>query len=773
MGAHGTVFEARDRELDRLVAIKLYALAPGALVRFEREVSRLAAVKHPNLVEIYQTGQCAGTPWMAMRLVEGRPLSAWLRDAGPGPVTSLVQVAGALEAIHGAGLVHRDVKPQNIMVEPGGTSLLVDFGCIYDARAETLTASGVVLGTAGYLPPEAFRGAPTEPAWDWFAWGASLYALHTGRTPWNLEHMMAYGCGGELPPLTRPEGWDDEASWRLAAACLAVDDRLRPASAAGIEAILTGRDPARSPDPAALGTTRVPPRRQGRGRGRGMNPGFAGWSVGAAVAAAMAGAMLVARPGQDGVDAGRAEGPREADGGREVDRVARGRPGDESLPAIGAFLLGEAEGRPGFRVPAPCRGPEGDALVATGILAGWGEGRLLGWFGGELVVYDEVPPAVRAMARPTRPTLFLPGPGAGLRVLHPEHLENPGAAPVWDPGARTPAPGACFPVPAVLPGDPDDPLAWKVADALLPLDRPLARALPQEAGEWRIHDLPSSVEGEPRRLLLARPGESPLRLELVDGPDWHSWGEPGADPVGGAVLLPHRHAGGGFRLTAVDPGTGRIRFRLKLPQLPDGSPRMFAGGLAVPLEGALGLVPRERLTGELTADAMVRVPLATGAGRVPGIPGRSRILDGGESGLHLLVPHPIPPGPHREEVALATWYRWGDPVGSPGRVLGFRLEGPRPPDALLVDQRVQVELFPVPGRPGQALLDLRVGWSRHDLVLVDLDRLEGLVRLAPEDPGELGRSGTVRAGPVVVSGGRGPVAWWIDTWGTLWGWRLP
>ena len=162
-GGMGEVWRARDPRLKRDVAVKvlpaLMARDPGRIARFEREARAASALNHPNIVSVYDIGKDNGTHWIASELVRGDTLRRVL-VAGPLPASKAIQiatqVAAGLSAAHAAGLVHRDLKPDNIMVTPGGHVKILDFGLAKQRRAARdsttadLTDEGMVLGTAGY-----------------------------------------------------------------------------------------------------------------------------------------------------------------------------------------------------------------------------------------------------------------------------------------------------------------------------------------------------------------------------------------------------------------------------------------------------------------------------------------------------------------------------------------------------------------------------------------------------------------------------------------------
>ena len=192
-----TVELARDTQLGRLVAVKrLFASLAGDGVfqeRFFREARMAAALSHPNLVSVYDVGEEDGLPYIVMEYVEGETLAELKRRAGPLPaeqaVDLLAQACAGLEQAHAAGLVHRDIKPQNLLVRRDGVVKIADFGIARTLEATQLTQAGTVLGTAAYLAPEQAAGERVTAAADIYSLGAVAYELLTGRTPYTFESL--------------------------------------------------------------------------------------------------------------------------------------------------------------------------------------------------------------------------------------------------------------------------------------------------------------------------------------------------------------------------------------------------------------------------------------------------------------------------------------------------------------------------------------------------------------------------------------------------------
>jgi serine/threonine-protein kinase len=246
-GAMATVDLAHDVELERPVALKRLAenLARDEDVRrrFLREARLAARLAHPNVVRVFDVGEDDGRPFIAMEYVEGETLAELVARRGrlPAPevATLGVQTCAALAAAHGAGLVHRDVKPQNLILGRDGTLKLGDFGIAVGHEGTRLTLDGTVLGTAGYLAPEQARGEQVTAAADIYAVGAVLYELLTGEPSRTAGSLAELGRDGFRPPDLASR--TPAAPPELVAAvtgCLAVDPEDRPPSAAALARLL-------------------------------------------------------------------------------------------------------------------------------------------------------------------------------------------------------------------------------------------------------------------------------------------------------------------------------------------------------------------------------------------------------------------------------------------------------------------------------------------------------------------------------------------------------
>jgi formylglycine-generating enzyme required for sulfatase activity len=245
-GGMGIVHEAWQRSLDRKVAVKVLAPAlvarPAAVARFRREAAAAARLRHPHIVEVYGFGSEAGQHFFAMQFVDGMPLSNCMdRFRAPAAALALVaQVVEALEHAHARGLVHRDVKPDNVLVRADGAALLTDFGIARDEELPSVTQAGAFLGTLAYAAPEQIRGEAVDARVDVWSVGVLLHELLAGVHPFAAATQQALQHAiltVEPADLRGVDGVSDDLA-AIVAQAMAKDRQRRYASATALLADL-------------------------------------------------------------------------------------------------------------------------------------------------------------------------------------------------------------------------------------------------------------------------------------------------------------------------------------------------------------------------------------------------------------------------------------------------------------------------------------------------------------------------------------------------------
>jgi serine/threonine protein kinase len=238
-GAMGVVYRAVDDEDGSLVALKLLqenvSSSEAFRRRFAREARAAAAVHHPHLVPVVGSGEAEGRAYLAVAYIEGRTLAERIGTDGPLPLAELIQVSvqigEALDAVHAAGLVHRDVKPGNVMLDGEGRALLTDFGLAKGEGYSIVTRPGEVMGTLDYVAPEVVLGGDASPASDLYALGCLVYECATGEPPFGgmslLRLARAHVEEAPLDPAERRPDLSRDVSWAILRA-LAKDPAERP-----------------------------------------------------------------------------------------------------------------------------------------------------------------------------------------------------------------------------------------------------------------------------------------------------------------------------------------------------------------------------------------------------------------------------------------------------------------------------------------------------------------------------------------------------------------
>jgi eukaryotic-like serine/threonine-protein kinase len=212
-GGMGAVYKARDRELDRLLAVKVVRrdLAGHASImqRFKQELILARKITHRNVVRIFDLGVSDGFRFITMEFIDGRDLTSLLEERKLTPEESvkiLRQVCAALEAAHAEGVIHRDLKPQNIMIESSGRVVVMDFGLARSMEATGLTQAGAMMGTPAYMSPEQAKGLVVDERSDVFALGIIAYQMLSGELPFKADSALAsllLRTQAPAPPLTQ------------------------------------------------------------------------------------------------------------------------------------------------------------------------------------------------------------------------------------------------------------------------------------------------------------------------------------------------------------------------------------------------------------------------------------------------------------------------------------------------------------------------------------------------------------------------------------------
>ncbi|SBS72821.1 serine/threonine-protein kinase [uncultured Microbacterium sp.] len=242
VGGMGEVWEATDHVIGRTVAIKIlkdeYMGDPGFLERFRAEARHAALVNHEGIASVFDYGEENGSAFLVMELVPGEALSTILEREGPlstdKTLDIVAQTAAALQAAHAAGLVHRDIKPGNLLITPDGRVKITDFGIARIADQVPLTATGQVMGTVQYLSPEQASGHPASPATDTYSLGIVAYESLAGKRPFTGESQVAIAMAqiNDTPPPLPPTV--SEPVQNLVMSMIAKKPDERPASSSAV-----------------------------------------------------------------------------------------------------------------------------------------------------------------------------------------------------------------------------------------------------------------------------------------------------------------------------------------------------------------------------------------------------------------------------------------------------------------------------------------------------------------------------------------------------------
>ncbi len=386
-GGMGEVWRGNDVMLKRDIGVKVILPALMSdrdfITRFRSEARMMAALRHPGIVQVYDYGENAevdgrNLDFMVMEFIEGTPLAKRIQQAGrlsPADTMKIVdQVGDALHTAHQAGIVHRDVKPSNLLVRPNGSLVLVDFGVARETAVEGITGTNVVLGSAHYMAPEQAEGHKVTPLTDVYALGAVAYACLTGRPPYvgdNPLAVLAQLVHGK-PPVLPPDVPAGVAAVVMRALDREPARRFPNAAALAAAARSAGEQPHANPTGGYGAPTRpmqsggFPPHGPGGGTGTYRNPsgGFPGGP----------GPGTGAHPGQQGPGTGSYPGRPAPSGSFPSQGGPSGRfpsqhpggPGPQNRP--GGFAAGAAS------VGGPATGSYGSGSYGSGSYGGGGGG---------------------------------------------------------------------------------------------------------------------------------------------------------------------------------------------------------------------------------------------------------------------------------------------------------------------------------------------------------------------------------------------------------------
>jgi serine/threonine-protein kinase len=453
------VYRADDLILGRTVAVKVLREQLGAeselLERFHREARAAARLNHPNVIAVYDVGQDGPSNYIVMEYVEGDDLRDLIRQVGALPTEQIVdvgcQIAAALEYAHRSGLVHRDIKSQNVLVAPDGKVKVADFGIAVALGERSITQTGMVIGSVHYMAPEQAEGQPTTAASDVYSLGVVLYEMATGQLPFTAESPIAVARLQLEAQPTAPQSLNPRLPVPIAEvilACMSKKPESRPASAALVAAALRGQR-AVSAQPTAVVPAVGRSGRTGRATGRQHATGTARQPVEAGLAA----------PGRAAdprfeTDILLPDDPRLALGpGRPIPRRAGG--GSRFWPLFWLALL----------------------LAALGAAAGW---------------MLASPPEVAGPSPTAAPVVIVTPPATSTSAP----ATKPAAQPTAPPATPTPVP----PSPTAPPTPPPQPSATPVPPTRPPATRPPAKPT-APAGMTTVPGVVNKSEAEASKMI--------------------------------------------------------------------------------------------------------------------------------------------------------------------------------------------------------------------------------------------------------------------------------
>ncbi|WP_024804778.1 serine/threonine-protein kinase [Nocardia sp. BMG51109] len=427
-GAMGVVWRATDVRLRRTVAVKQLLLAPGltrsqaleAKMRAMREGRIAARLHHQNAVTVFDVAEEDGQPWLVMEFVDAQSLAALMREKGPLDPREVARigtkVAAALTAAHDAGIVHRDVKPANILVADNGTVKITDFGISRAVGDVTVTSTGFLAGTPAYLSPELARGEDPEPASDVFALGSTLYAAVEGKPPFgegdNPLAVLHSVARAQVPPPRRAATLAPVLSQLLSA-----DAGIRPTMREAQESLAAVAEGRSAPEPKSA--TKVLPK------------------PGAPVEAAAATAVLGAAA--DNSDDPTVHVPTDPPAPARADTTLAGPPAPQRKPAAG---------RRNRRVLVLAAAGAGVVIVIAGLVAALNGGGDGGNVAGGDSSQVSAGPSAAAVPPPARSEQ--PGSAATTTSASPSASSTPASS---TPPRPADAPGFVSSYYGMLPGN--------------------------------------------------------------------------------------------------------------------------------------------------------------------------------------------------------------------------------------------------------------------------------------------------------------------------------
>ncbi|HSA95701.1 MAG TPA: protein kinase [Acidobacteriota bacterium] len=270
-GGMGRVYKVLDREVGERIALKLLrpevAARPDLIARFRDELRLARRISHKNVCRMFDLGVADGTTFITMELVDGEDLKKFIRRSGrltvPKAVAIARQVGEGLSEAHRLGVVHRDLKPQNIMIDGEGNARIMDFGIARSVRAEGLTAAGAMIGTPEYMSPEQVEGRAADPRADIYALGVILFEMLAGRPPFEGDTALSVALKHKTDPPPDPRTLNPSIPGELAQVilkCLEKDREKRFGSAADLLGAFAGSEAEAGAQPSRRAAATAPPR---------------------------------------------------------------------------------------------------------------------------------------------------------------------------------------------------------------------------------------------------------------------------------------------------------------------------------------------------------------------------------------------------------------------------------------------------------------------------------------------------------------------------------